>query len=225
MVIERLVLIKRRKIGVRARWTPSPTKKWLTPKQARQEKCRALSCSYKSGHCLTDRNCGNWHHPFCVFHDKRFNAGQEQIVPSVRTGTDDRPPSVDWTGCGLSRRSVTPQDVHKKNLFTGYSPKADANTSKPTDGTKLILSPQTVRQTKNRLREEILVPKWSTHLCVMLVEESLSVFSLGRLCVDLESSCSWQAGGNRAPTQGKNITTCCTDKLVPLVAVSQLKVT
>ena len=44
------------------------------------------------------------------------------------------------------------------------------------------------------------IQELGSYLCVKLVEDSLSVLSLGRLCDELEYSFSWQPGGNPTPT-------------------------
>ena len=60
-----------------------------------------------------------------------------------------------------------------------------------------------------------------THLSVKLVEDSPSVLSLGRLCDELETSHSWQTGGNRTLSKGKHSVTCGTINFVLSVAVIQ----
>ena len=70
-------------------------------------------------------------------------------------------------------------------------------------------------------RSEGLLQELGTHLHVKLVEDSVSVLYLGRLCAELRCSYSWEPRGHPTLTKSKKPTKCCPDNFVLLATVTK----
>ena len=76
-------------------------------------------------------------------------------------------------------------------------------------------------QTVSDKQAKACIKELGAYLFVHLVDDSLSVLLLGRLCIELCDAFSWTSGETPRLSKGEKMIACCIENFVPVVAVTK----